>query len=85
MKIAESLNMYPELRIKTTREITVEWILKYQRSFTTVRSYLLDMMQRDYKATGQCRLYLAKEPWDIARTAFMLQKNSPLTPVFNRQ
>jgi len=42
-------------------------------------------MDKDLKETGQCRLYLAKEPWDTVRAAFGLQKNGQLTPIFNRQ
>lgn len=76
----------PELRReKTSRDTLIELITKRQRTFTTVRSFLLTMMENDFKKTGKCRLYLAKSPWDVARTAFILQKNSPLTPVVNRQ
>ena len=42
-------------------------------------------MEKDMKDTGKCRMYLAKEPWDIVRAAFGLQKESQLTPTINRQ
>ena len=86
MKIADSLRNYPELRIEYTNiEIIVESVIKNQKAFTTVRSSLLDTMEKDLKKTGQCRLYLAKEPWDIIRAALALPKFSPLTSTFNQQ
>ena len=85
-KIGESLIKYPELRlIRPTRELIVESIVEKQRSFTTVKSYLLSTMEKDMKETGQCRMYLAKEPWDTVRAAFGLQKDSQFTPTFNHQ
>lgn len=64
---------YPEFRLfRPTRALIVELILEKQRSFTTVKSYLLSTMKKILKETGQCRLYLAKVHWDTAKAAFEL-------------
>jgi len=54
-------------------------------AYANTRSYMLDMMEKDFKMTGQCRVYIAKEPWGNARLAFAFPKNSKLTQVFNKQ
>jgi len=86
-KTAESLKKYPELRINTTTsfDTIVQSVIRHKKSFTTVKTALLDIIQKDWKKTGQCRLFLAKEPWDTARVSFAFQKSSPLTPIFNQQ
>ena len=85
VKIAESIKNHPELRLNGSRDIAIESVIKYERSFTTVKSSLLDSMEKDFKKSGQCRLYLAKEPWDTARAALALKKSSHITTLFNRQ
>jgi len=85
-KIGDSLKMNPELRISPSEvKNVVDLILKFRRSYTTEKAVLLSMIERDLKETGQCRLYLAQEPWDTARLAFALPKSSPLTLIFSNE
>ena len=86
-KIGDSLRKHPELRLsqKNVEEDVADFIVKYQRSFTRVKSNLLDIMERDLKKTGECRLYIAKEPWDKSWMGLGLQKSSPLTQTFSTE
>ena len=92
-KIGDLLRKYDsKLRIVPTNDSQafknkrdVDKIFNLHMSLTNTRSNLLDIMEKDMKLTGECRAYLAKEPWDIARFAFAFPKNSKLTPIFNKQ
>jgi len=86
------LRKYDQLRIVPTNasqaskyKRDVDNVANNRMTFTNTRSNLLDMMEKDMKLTGECRAYLAKEPWDIARFAFAFPKHSKLTPIFNKQ
>lgn len=86
-KIGDSLREHPELRL-TRADIkyrVADLIIDYERSYTMLKSDLLNIMERDFKRTGQCRLYIAKNPWDTTRMALGLPKSSPLTKIFNKE
>ena len=86
-KIGDTMRKYPELRLsqKNVEEDVTDFIVKYQRAYTRVKSNLLIVMERDFKKTGQCRLYIAKEPWDKSWMGLGLQKSSPLTQTFSTE
>lgn len=86
-KIGDSLRKHPELRLTPAdvKHRVADLIVDYERSYTMLKSDLLTIMERDLKATGQCRLYIAKKPWDTTRMALGLPKSSPLTRIFNKE
>jgi len=87
LKIAESLRKYPELSLKTKTAYgeAPELVVKQRKVFGAIKSVLLAMMERDFKNTGQCRLYLAKKPWGVHLSAFGLPKFSPIILIFNHE
>lgn len=88
LKIGDSLRKYPiELRLPSLTKIekAAELVIEYQRTFTAQKSTLLAFMEEDLKATGQCRVYLAKKPWDTSQQALALPKFSPVVSTFNRE
>jgi len=86
-KIGDSLREHPELRLTQAdvEQHVADLIINHQRSYTMVKSELLIRMERDWKQTGQCRLYLAKKPWDMSRVALAFPKSSPLTHIFSTE
>ena len=41
------------------------------------------MIYQDFKATGKCRLHIAKEPFHPNQCAFALMKSNPLTKILS--
>lgn len=83
-KIGDSLRKYPELRLNF-REHAIEYVIKYQRSFTSNKAGLLAMIEQDMKETNQCRLYLTKKSWETIKLALGLPKFSPIVQMYNYQ
>lgn len=85
-KIGDSLRKYPELRL-TPEDVdhVADLIVDNKRSYTFEKSVLLSIMEEDLKKTGQCRLYIAKNPWDRAREALALPRSSPQTQIVSTE
>ena len=85
--MANTIRQHPELSVPSDNYANaIGLIVKYKRSFTSEQSNLLTLMEDDLKSTGSCRLSLAKNGnWIIVFNSFALAKNSPITPVFNRE
>jgi len=87
LKIADSLRKYPELSLnpKTAYKEATGLVVKQNKVFAAIKAVLLDMMEKDLKNTGQCRVYLANKPWGVHLSALALPKFSPIILIFNRE
>ena len=81
------MRKYPELSLKsdTAYDEAAELISKQHKVFAAIKAALLGVMEKDFKDTGQCRLYLASKPWGVVRQALALPKFSPIILIFNHE